>query len=374
MKDVFVLVIGWFYFFYCRQVEPSDDNLAANSLAFDVQNRNVKKVQIRAKVNFAIWVWETISLAVLFLVSRILQNYELTMTLFILFFYVAIPFIFLTNSSANHDRLVDVGFLKTVQNTLRLPIRSRIVPILKVPAVDAISGFECKIREEEVQKWADCLENPIKTLKLKDTGKIIGTVCEKTDEEIFTGIANTLPSSSSNHKLQSNGPMLSKIMTKGISSGSEGDNTTHLRGDMYCNLVGKIVDLMMSNIDVESRYMFYLKELCRLKYVENADSNDDLENFNIIQFEEAARSTKRQKIKSSVGYTNIMKDIVRVNNAIKNTEIELQELRVEFLGPFSQRRDLRKNMLCIFCEVSQDQASYKQFVEDLLDVEEQLRL
>ena len=60
------------HYFHCRQVEPSDDNLAANSLTVDVQNRNVKKVRIRAKVNFAIWVWETISMAVLFLVSSIL--------------------------------------------------------------------------------------------------------------------------------------------------------------------------------------------------------------------------------------------------------------------------------------------------------------
>ena len=359
------------HYFYFRQVEPSDDNLAANSLAFDVQNRNVKKVQIRAKVNFAIWVWETISLAVLFLVSRILQNYELTMTLFILFFYVVIPFIFLTNYSANHDRLVDVGFLKTIQNSLRLPGQCELVPSLKVPTVDTISSLDRKKREEEVQKWADWLENPIKSFKLKITGDINGTVFSKPHEEIFEGSANPLPSSSSNHGLGSNRPKTRKLVARAISSGSDDDNTIDLRGDIYCNLVWKIVDLMKSSIDAESGYIFYLKELCRLEYVANADSNDTLENFNIIEFEQASRYTKRQKIKSSYGNKNIMKGN---NTTMKRTETELQDLRVEFLGPFSQRRDLRKNMLRIFCETSKDQASYKQFLEDLLDVEEQLRL
>ena len=358
------------HYFHCRQVEPSDDNLAANSLTVDVQNRNVKKVRIRAKVNFAIWVWETISLAVLAIVSRILQNYELTMTLFILFFYVAIPFIFLTNSSENHDRLVDVGFLKTIQNSLRLPGQSKIVPSLKVPIVDPISCLDRKRRKEEVQKWADCLENPFKSFKLKDTGDINGTVFSKPHEEFFKGAANTLPSSSSNHGVGSNRPTERKLATRAISSGSDNDDTTNLRGDTYCNLVERIIHLMMINIDTESRYIFYLKELCRLEYETNTDSSDALENFNIVEFEQAARYTQRQKIKSSRGNKIIMK----VNNTMKSTETELQELGVEFLGPFSKRRDLRKDMLWIICEVSKDQASYKQFVEDLLDVEEQLRL
>ena len=272
-------------YFHCRQVKPSDDNLAANSLTFDVQNRNVKKVHIRAKVNFAIWVWESISMAVLFLVSRILQNYELTMTFFILFFYVAIPFIFLTNSPENHDRLVDVGLLKSIRNTLRLPEKPKIDPNLTMSTVKAISGFSYfsyKRREQEIPKWADCLATPIMNSKRNSTGDISGTVFAEPHEEFFDGAANNLPSSSSNLGPGSNRPKASKLVKRDISSGSDEDNTTNLRGDIYCNLVWKIVELMMINIDMESRYIFYLKELCRLECAANADSNDNLENFDII--------------------------------------------------------------------------------------------
>ena len=159
------------------------------------------------------------------------------------------------------------------------------MPSLKVHIVDPISCSDRKRRKEEVQKWADCLENPIQSFKLKDTGEINCTVFSKPHEEFFKGAANTLPSSSSNHGLGSNRPKARKLGTRAISSGSDDDSTINLRGDIYCNLVWKIVDLMMNNIDTESGYIFYLKELCRLEYETNTDSSDALENFNIVGLE-----------------------------------------------------------------------------------------
>ena len=210
-------------------------------------------------------------------------------------------------------------------------------------------------------------------LKRNGTGEIDCAAFSKPHEEFFDGAANNLPSSSSNLGPGSNRPKASKLVKRDISSGSDEDNTTNLRGDIYCNLVWKIVELMMINIDMESRYIFYLKELCRLECAANADSNDNLENFDVIEFEQAPY-TRRQKIKSSDGYRNIPREMVRIGNSRKNTKIELQELKVEFLGTLSQRHDLRKNILSLFCEVSKDQASYKHFLEDLLDLEEQLTL
>ena len=103
-------------FVYCRQVEPSPDNLAANSLASDIQERNVRKVKISAKVTFAIWVKETISFAVLFFTKNIYHNYELLKTFSVLLLHVVIPFVFLANSSENRERLADVRFLNVIQN------------------------------------------------------------------------------------------------------------------------------------------------------------------------------------------------------------------------------------------------------------------
>ena len=105
-------------FFCCRQVVPSPDNLAANSLASDIQERDVRKVKMSAKVTLAIWVLETISFAVLFVTKHIYQNHELLSTVSILLLHVVIPFIFLANSSENRERLADFRFLNVIPNTI----------------------------------------------------------------------------------------------------------------------------------------------------------------------------------------------------------------------------------------------------------------
>ena len=121
--------------FYCRQVEPSPDNLVANSLASNIQERNVRKVKISAKVTLAIWVLETISFAVLFFTKNIYQNHELLKTVSILLLHVVIPFVFLANSSENRERLADVRFLNIIQNTLGLRPKNAIQSDPMVPTV-----------------------------------------------------------------------------------------------------------------------------------------------------------------------------------------------------------------------------------------------
>ena len=152
-------------FVYCRQVEPSPDNLAANSLASDIQERDVRKVKISAKVTLAIWVLETISFAFLFFTKIFFQNFELLKTVAILLLHVVIPFVFLANSSENRERLADVRFLNIIQNTIGIWPRNAIHSDPMVPTVAHIIGFKSTkemMSEKEVRKWARLLENPFK--------------------------------------------------------------------------------------------------------------------------------------------------------------------------------------------------------------------
>ena len=44
---------------YCfRQIVPSKNNAAANSLSKTIQNRNVRKAEVSAQVTFVIWILE----------------------------------------------------------------------------------------------------------------------------------------------------------------------------------------------------------------------------------------------------------------------------------------------------------------------------
>ena len=56
-------------YFYFRQVDPASDNVAANSLQSCMQHRNVRKVDVNAKITFIIWLLEIFSIIVVAVVG-----------------------------------------------------------------------------------------------------------------------------------------------------------------------------------------------------------------------------------------------------------------------------------------------------------------
>ena len=102
--------------------------MAASALASNVQQRNVRKVAINENVTFAIWILETASVVVMFVVWIIFQKKELTTTLIFLFWYVITPLTFLMNISENKDRLANMGLSDIVRNTFGISLKTISVP------------------------------------------------------------------------------------------------------------------------------------------------------------------------------------------------------------------------------------------------------
>ena len=359
-------------FFCFRQVVPSPDNLAANSLASDIQEKDVRKVKISAKVTLAIWVLETISFAVLFVIKHIYQNYELLSAVSILLLHVVIPFIFLANSSENRERLADFRFLNVIQNTIGIHPKNAIRPSPMVPTIAYTVGFKSTTKEmmseKEVRKWAGRLENPFKGTRFKDPNENDGTVLSDFEEKIPNNVGEIYYGASTSHGYGIDQPKLNMILAKSASLRSDEDNTPNLRQDMHFNIAGEIFEKMVINIDVEYRYIFYLKELLRLEDLAREKYDYNLEIFKINEFDEVYYCT-RQKTKNVKGPKNRKKD----NSKMVFTEIEDSELNIKFFGNFWQRRGLRKEMLNNFREQLNDNASYKQFLNDFLHLEENFR-
>ena len=358
-------------FFRCRQLKPSPDNLAANSLASDIQERDIRKVKISAKVTLAIWILETISFAVLFVTKHIYQNYELLSTTSILLMHVVIPFIFLANSSENRERLADVRFLNVIQNTIGIHPKNAIRMSPMVPTVAYTVGFKSTkemMSENKARKWACRLESPIKGTRFKNSNENDGTVLSDFEEKISNNAGEIFYGASTSHGYGIDQPKLNMISAKSASLGSDEDHTSNLRGDMHSNIAGEIFERMVINIDVEYRYIFYLKELLRLEDLAREKYDYNLENFKINEFDEVHYCTK-QNTKNVKGPKNRKKD----NSKMVFKEIEDSELNIKFVGNFCQRRDLRKEMLNNFREQLHDISSYEQFLNDLLDLEENLR-
>ena len=102
------------YLFF-RQKETVPGNLAALSLEPDVQQRNVRKVEVNAKITFSIWVMEMFSMALLFAVGVIMNMKELASVINLLIYYIIIPLTFLMNTPDRKDRLIDIGFLSMIR-------------------------------------------------------------------------------------------------------------------------------------------------------------------------------------------------------------------------------------------------------------------
>ena len=139
--------------------------MAANALASNIQQINVRKVAVNAKVTFVIWILETISLIVVFVVWIIFQMKELTTTLIFLFLYVAIPLTFLMNTSENKDRLANIEILDIVRNTFCFSKKPISEPNHNVSTINnKYNDMSSKIvrSHQELEKWADVLQLPMK--------------------------------------------------------------------------------------------------------------------------------------------------------------------------------------------------------------------
>ena len=358
-------------FSHCRQVQPLPDNLAANSLPSDIQERNVRKVRISAKVTFAIWVLETTSFAVLFFAQNIYLNYELLSTASILFVHVAIPFTFLANSSENRERLSDVKVIDIIQNTIGICAKNATDSDPTVPTVAYTVGSKSikeMASEKEVSKWADRLQNPFNGAEVKDPNEHDETVLSTFQGNISNGAAEIFDAASTSRGDITNQTKADMILTRKASVGSDEDDTSNLRGDMHSSVAGEILERMAVNIDVEYRYIFYLKELLRLEELAGDNYDYNLENFKINEFDEVHFS-RRQKAKNVQGLINRKHD----NDKRVYTDIDDNELKIKFKGNFLQRRDSRKEMLNNFRNQLHEYLSYKQFLNDLLDLDENLR-
>ena len=139
--------------------------MAANALASNIQQINVRKVAINAKVTFVIWILETISLIVVFVVWIIFQMKELTTTLIFLFLYVAIPLTFLMNTSENKDRLANIEILDIVRNTFcfsKKPISEPNQNVSTINNKNNDTSSKIVRSHQELEKWADVLQLPMK--------------------------------------------------------------------------------------------------------------------------------------------------------------------------------------------------------------------
>ena len=366
-----------FIFFHYRQVCPSPDNLVAKSLAPDIRSRNMRKVQISAKITFTIWILETILLVVLFLVVKIWQYQEFTMIFYVLFPHVLVPFTLLMNSSEAKECLVDVGFLDILRNTIRFSAQNSNDDLNpRIPTVACSSDAHPRripeIRQhEEALKLAAHLEKPFKSTKVKNPKKDNDSAISDFQNRFSIEMSDIFPTATTSHGRVYSPTEANISVMKRESPGSDESYSLKNCKDKHYFLAEEILEKMANNVEVESRYIFYLKELLRLEDEASVEAGQRLEDFQINEYRKV-QFTRLPNTKNSQKYENKARDVLHSSSKLAVIDIDLNEQSIKFLGSFSWRHDMRKVMLKDFRKHIKDRASYKMFLNNLLDLEENL--
>ena len=313
-----------------------------------------------------------LSFVVMIVVNKIWKNFEITLTFFIFFLHVALPFTFLKNSSENKQRLVDANIINILKNIIGFRQNRKINPMLEVATVadtsDSNYGKET-IPLGDVIELSNSLENPFKWENHKDHSENQTIVHFNFQENLSYQSSETLHVASTSDACVFSVPDKKEFGTKQESSDSDEDYTLNFRDDIHLLLAGEILEMMTINIDTEYRYIFYLRELLRLEEVANSKHGPPLENFDINRFDRVHFS-RQQKAKNSKEHKNEKRAIGLENEKIGIVEKNFDELNIRFLGNFSVRRDKRKSTLKHFRELLKDRTSYNKFLNYLLNIEE----
>ena len=104
--------------FYYRQVNPLPDNPAANSLSETIQNRNIRSVEVNARVAMVIWIIESVAIVCLLAWTSLFGVSGMNILMISMFwFYIIIPYTFLMNTSYNKDRVIADGWKAVLYNS-----------------------------------------------------------------------------------------------------------------------------------------------------------------------------------------------------------------------------------------------------------------
>ena len=137
------------------------DNAVANSLQSCMQQTNLRKVEVNAKITFIIWLLEIFSIIVVTVVGVVAGMKEIASVLYLLFYYVILPLVFVINTSDNKDRLVDLGFCNLVRATICFPC-CRVMQNDQDPDINSDEGNPTSNRKTSYRKGFQEPPNNIK--------------------------------------------------------------------------------------------------------------------------------------------------------------------------------------------------------------------
>ena len=359
---------------------------ATSALPEAVQQHNVKKVVVNAKVTFGIWILETVALAIVTLLFVILRLNKITTTLVMILFYVVLPYIFLVNTSDNKRVWIDNGFAKMIRNVASMGTNGKSLQENDDNMEKGVTNVMRNKKKTSNHLPTSAGESP----NTSDTS--FGERRQASDEQMLWSNAWKNVYTISNNEMDipyeqdlplvmSDGKCLASTSFGMISNQTEAirrhlihnpsrseTDTPTLQGKNHLQLAKEILNLMKANIKVEERYIYYFHELLRLN---EETISGNLDDFDVIPFEE--RSLAKEGVVKGCNNSasrNTMSSIPPDKS--KNIRPILNDYNKKYYGKLKDRVNLRQTHFSNVHGSYNSENEYASFCNTLIKMEERL--
>ena len=391
---IYIYIYIYINLFY-SQVEPSPNNAAANSLAKDIQTRNVRKVEVNAQVTFVVWILECVANFCIFIPWIFLSGLTRfgTLTLSMSWYYLILQHTYLMNTSHNKDRITDDGWKNTIRNAIRLPFNLKMDCFQgSLQNVEegqpATTQPSSKIRQRQEMNYADQRStSETRAVGLPANYKRDSRQIVHAEVYVISNSENTIQPSAHDYIYLPNVPDGQPSTSKGISKSrhrqkpvdfaqrptSETDSDNVSLQQSYRFYIGeKILSNMMNNMNNEEQYLHYFRQL--IQFEETLKHEDAcLKDFEIVHITDFQASKEgRVKRSNSQPRARSVSDKDKPIHLSKSKSTLPQHIAVQtdFIGRFSDRIDMRRNILENLHLYCSDEELYDIFLNRLLNFEE----
>ena len=357
---------------------------ATSTLPEAVQQYNIKKVMVNAKVTFGIWILETVALAIVTLLFVILRLNKMTTTLVMILYYVVLPYIFLVNTSDNKKVWIDNGFAKMIRNVASIRTNVKFIQEHDDNSEKRFTNVTCNKKKTSNHLTTYAGDSP------NTSDSSLGERRQASDEQMLWSNAWQNVYTISNHEMDiayqqdlhlvmSDGNCLASTSSGMISNQTEeirihlmhnsyrSDNDTPtLHGKCHLQLAKEILNLMNANIKVEERYIYYFHELLRLN---EETLNGNLDDFDLIAFDE--RPVATQCVVKGCAASSSTRSSISSGRS-KNIPPPICEDNKKYHGKLNERIKLRQTHFSNYHGSYNNKNEYDSFCNTLIKMEERL--
>ena len=349
---------------FCRQVAPLRGNHAANSLAEEIQLRNIRKVAVNARITAVLWLLEfaaNFSVVLVWIVINGSSSHG-GLTNSMSWFYVILPFTHLMNTSYNKDRIIDDSWKSVILNAVKSLFwfisKRTTSEVEKNNSKEGTSNDERIPIENKQAKESHLQESDISIISIDNKKKETNMNPCTSNGKHSTTDANKVRRSVCNQSStdsESNGfknaPVKSQRLKKGES----------------------LLSGMWHNINNEEAYNHYFKQLLELEYPLFETTDDHFNAFNVVIYHKSLFNTKAWKPKrSEINQKRYETISSKSGKNFKNNWFDETPLNANFVIDLEDRAKMRKNRLEGFLVNCDEESTYEAFINTLISFEEEL--